>query len=146
MERGEKCSLGPGDRAPILDSVGGHCQVGSIGAGKSHAKTIQSLLPQTWLEIVLWIALSASAGVCEEIVYRGYLQKQFQAITGSIALAVFLQALVFGAGHAYQGMKQVVVISVLGALYGVRAAWRKNLRPWMIAPTLSDIVGGLLGK
>jgi membrane protease YdiL (CAAX protease family) len=113
--------------------------------GQSHAKTIQLLLPQTWLEIVLWIALSASAGVCEEIVFRGYLQKQFQAITGSIVLAVALQALVFGAGHAYQGFKQVVVISVLGALYGVLAAWRKNLRPGMIAHTCSDIVGGLLG-
>ena len=116
------------------------------GLGESHAKTIQSLLPQTWLEVVLWIVLSASAGVCEEIVFRGYLQRQFQAITGGIGLAVVLQALVFGAGHAYQGMKQVVVISVLGALYGVLAAWRKNLRPGMIAHTCSDIVGGLLGK
>src|SRR5450432_651215 len=61
------------------------------------------------------------------------------------ALAVVLQALVFGAGNAYQGAKQVVVISVLGALYGVLAAWRKNLRPGMIAHTLSDVVGGLLG-
>jgi uncharacterized protein len=114
--------------------------------GESHAKTVQGLLPQTWLEIVLWMALSASAGVCEEIVFRGYFQKQFQAITGSIALAVVLQALIFGAGHAYQGMKQVVVISVLGVLYGLLAAWRKNLRPGMIAHTGSDIVGGLLGK
>jgi uncharacterized protein len=114
--------------------------------GESHARTVQILLPRAWLEIALWIALSASAGVCEEIVFRGYFQKQFQAITGSVALAVVLQALVFGAGHAYQGMKQVVVISVLGALYGVLAAWRKNLRPGMIAHTCSDIVGGLLGK
>jgi len=113
--------------------------------GANHAKAIDVLLPQTWLEITLWLALSASAGVCEEIVFRGYLQKQLQAFTGSIALAVVLQALVFGAGHAYQGAKQVVVISVLGALYGVLAAWRKNLRPGMIAHTLSDVVGGLLG-
>ena len=60
--------------------------------GESHAKTIQSLLPQTWLEIVLWIGLSASAGICEEIVFRGYFQKQFEALTGSLALAVVLQA------------------------------------------------------
>jgi CAAX protease family protein len=114
--------------------------------GESHAKGIQVLLPQGWLEIGLWVALSASAGVCEEIVFRGYFQKQFQALTGSIALAIVLQALVFGVGHAYQGMKQVVVISVLGALYGVLAAWRKNLRPGMIAHTWSDVFGGLLGK
>jgi uncharacterized protein len=114
--------------------------------GESHAKTVQVLLPQTWLEIVLWLALSASAGVCEEIVFRGYFQKQFHAFTGNVALAVVLQALVFGAGHAYQGMKQVVVISVLGALYGVLAAWRKSLRPGMIAHAWSDVFGGLLGK
>jgi len=114
--------------------------------GESHAKAIQVLLPQSWLEIVLWLALSASAGICEEIVFRGYFQKQFQALTGSIALAVVLQAIIFGAGHAYQGMKQVVVISVLGGLYGVLAAWRKNLRSGMIAHTWSDIFGGLLGK
>src|SRR5579862_18637 len=36
MERLEKCSAGPGDRTPILDSVGGHGKVGSSGArGKS---------------------------------------------------------------------------------------------------------------
>jgi CAAX protease family protein len=114
--------------------------------GESHAKTVQVLLPQSWVEIVLWLALSASAGVCEEIVFRGYFQKQFQALTGNIAAAVVLQALVFGAGHAYQGMKQVIVISVLGALYGVLAGWRKSLRPGMIAHAWSDVFGGLLGK
>ena len=114
--------------------------------GENHAKSVQVLLPQTALEIVLWIALSASAGVCEEIVFRGYFQRQFRAFTGSTALAVVLQGLVFGGGHAYQGMKQVIVISVLGVLYGILAAWRKNLRPGMIAHTCSDVVGGLLGK
>ena len=114
--------------------------------GANHAKAIDVLLPQTWLESTLWVALSASAGVCEEIVFRGYLQRQFQAFTRSVALAVTLQALVFGAGHGYQGAKQVVVICVLGALYGVLAVWRKNLRPGIIAHTLSDVVGGLLGN
>jgi CAAX protease family protein len=114
--------------------------------GENHAKTVQVLLPQSWLEIVLWVALSASAGVCEEIVFRGYFQRQFQAMTGSLTLALILQALIFGAGHAYQGVKQVVVISVLGLLYGILAAWRKTLRPGMIAHALSDVVGGLLWK
>jgi len=40
-----------------------------------------------------------------------------------------------------QGVKQIVVISVLGALYGMLAAWRKSLRPGMIAHTMSDVVG-----
>jgi len=61
-------------------------------------------------------------------------------------LAVLFQGIVFGIGHSYQGLKQVVVITILGVLYGVLAAWRKNLRPGMIAHAFSDIVGGTFFK
>jgi|SRR5450755_1108732 membrane protease YdiL (CAAX protease family) len=114
----------------------------SLGLGPSGAKTVDVLLPRGVVEVVLWIALSASAGFCEEIVYRGYLQRQLRAFTDSRALAVCGQALVFGVGHAYQGWKNVVVIVVLGALYGLLVLWRKNLRSSMLAHTWSDIWGG----
>lgn len=114
--------------------------------GASHAKPIDALLPQGAMEIMLWCVLSMSAGVCEEIVFRGYFQKQFQALTGSIVLAVLAQAVVFGIGHAYQGTRQAVVITGLGVLYGVLAAWRKNLRPGMIAHAWSDVYGGWMFK
>jgi uncharacterized protein len=114
----------------------------SRGLGPSAAKTVDVLLPRGLLEVVLWIVLSASAGFCEEIVYRGYLQRQLRAFSGSRTLAVAGQALVFGVGHAYQGWKNVVVIVVLGALYGLLVLWRKNLRSSMIAHAWSDIWGG----
>jgi membrane protease YdiL (CAAX protease family) len=37
--------------------------------GPDQAKSINTLLPQSTLEIVLWIAVSISAGICEEIVF-----------------------------------------------------------------------------
>ena len=80
----------------------------SLAPGPSAAKTVDVLLPRGLIEVALWIALSASAGFCEEIVYRGYLQRQVRAFSGSRALAVPGQALVFGVGHAYQGWKNVV--------------------------------------
>jgi membrane protease YdiL (CAAX protease family) len=112
--------------------------------GPSRAKTLDILLPRGVIESLLWLALSASAGFCEEIVYRGYLQRQLRAFTGSGALAVFGQALVFGVGHAYQGWKNVVVITVLGVLYGLLVVWRKNLRSSMLAHAWSHIYGGHL--
>ena len=105
---------------------------------------MNALLTQSLIEILLWIALSVSAGICEEIVFRGYFQKQFHALTGSLVAAVLIQAVLFGAGHAYQGIKQVAVITVLGVLYGVLAAWRRTLRPGMLAHAWSDINGGYL--
>jgi membrane protease YdiL (CAAX protease family) len=90
------------------------------------------------------ILLSISAGIGEEIVFRGYLQKQFQAATGSIVAAVILQGAIFGLAHTYQGWKQVFVIAVLGILYGALVAWRRNLRASMIAHAWSDIFEGWL--
>jgi uncharacterized protein len=112
--------------------------------GPSSAKTVDSLLPHSLVEVLLWIGLSITAGICEEIAFRGYLQRQFQALSGSIVIAVLAQASVFGAAHSYQGWKSVVVISVLGALYGALASWRRNLRANIISHASSDIWEGWL--
>jgi membrane protease YdiL (CAAX protease family) len=112
--------------------------------GPSQAKSVETLLPQGLIEILLWVVLSISAGFSEEITFRGYFQKQAAALSGSTAVAVIIQALIFGVAHAYQGIKNVITIVVLGILYGTLAAWRKTLRPGMIAHAFSDINGGLL--
>jgi membrane protease YdiL (CAAX protease family) len=100
--------------------------------------------PAGFVEVFLWILVSIAAGIGEEIIFRGYLQKQFQAATRSVVIAVVLQGLVFGLLHTYQGWKQVMVIAPLGILYGALAAWRKNLRANMIAHAWSDLFEGWL--
>ncbi len=47
--------------------------------GPGSAKTVDSLLPKSLVEIVLWIGVSVTAGICEEMIFRGYLQRQFLA-------------------------------------------------------------------
>jgi membrane protease YdiL (CAAX protease family) len=113
--------------------------------GTGHAASIQTLLPQRALEILLWIGVSMSAGFCEELVFRGYFQKQFHAYTGSIWLACLLQALLFGIGHGYQGVGACVRIAAYGALFGLLAFWRGSLRPGMIAHAATDILSGIFG-
>ena len=114
--------------------------------GPDTAKSINILLPQGALEIGLWVLVSATAGICEEAVFRGYLQRQFHALSGSALVAVAAQSIVFGVSHGYQGLKQVVVITVLGALYGVLAWWRRSLRPGMAAHAWTDIFSGILSS
>ena len=105
---------------------------------------IKNLLPHTGLEIAVWLLLSLTAGVCEEMVFRGYLQRQFIAWTGNAATGIALQGVVFGVAHAYQGPKQILVIAVYGCMFGSLAMWRKSLRPGMMAHFLQDGVGGLM--
>lgn len=111
--------------------------------GPGGARSVTALLPRSASEIAVWIAVSATAGFCEEIVFRGYLQQQVRAWTGRASLALAVQAVCFGIGHAYQGIKNVIIITVLGALYGGLALWRRSTRPGMIAHAWSDVYGGL---
>jgi len=104
----------------------------------------QGLLPKGNLESFVWIPLALSAGFCEELVFRGYLQRQFQAVTGSVGLAVLFQAIVFGVGHLYEGVAPVALIALYGVLFGLLSAWRKSLRPGMIAHAWSDIFGVII--
>jgi hypothetical protein len=76
--------------------------------------------------------VAVSAGFCEELVFRGYFQRQFLALTGSAGAAVALQALVFGVGHSYEGAWAVAKITAYGILFGLLAAWRRSLRPGML--------------
>lgn len=112
--------------------------------GDSHAKSVDILLPQGALEVGVWIAASAMAGFCEELVFRGYVQRQVLALSGSAWIAVIGQGLLFGLMHAYQGWKAVVVISGLGMLFGAMAVWRRNLRVGMLTHAWADVWAGWL--
>jgi uncharacterized protein len=114
--------------------------------GHDPAKEIGTLLPRGPFEIGAWLLLSLTAGFCEEAIFRGYLQRQFRAVTGSAAVAVLLQSIVFGVSHAYQGVRNVIAISILGAIYGWLALWRRSLRPGMIAHAWTDIFSGIMAR
>jgi membrane protease YdiL (CAAX protease family) len=111
--------------------------------GANHARSIDGFLPTGLVEGALWVLLSCSAGFVEEVVYRGYLQRQFAAWTGSVPLALVLQSLVFGVSHGYQGVIACVNITVFALLFGSIAMWRRSLRPGMMAHALTDVLAGL---
>jgi uncharacterized protein len=104
----------------------------------SNREVAEHLLPHTRLEIAVYLLLCATAGFGEEIIFRGYLQRQFTAWTGSATAGLLLQAIIFGAGHGYQGPRLMAVITVFGCLFGLLAQWRHSLRPGMIAHFLQD--------
>jgi hypothetical protein len=112
----------------------------------AQAQNVQFMLPHGRAEMVLWIALSISAGICEETIFRGYLQRQFTALTQSAPTGILLSAAAFGAAHAYQGFRMVILIAIYGSMFGVLAYWRGSVRPGMIAHAWQDSLGGLVGS
>ena len=107
------------------------------------AKTVARIGPHGAVEIVLWILVSLSAGFCEEFVFRGYLMRQFAAWFGSWPAGLAASALVFGLGHAYQGLGPTLTIVVHGISFGLVALLTRGLVPGMTAHAVEDIVAGL---
>ena len=105
-----------------------------------------SLLPRGGMELTLWIALSVTAGVCEETIFRGYLQQQFMSLTKSTPAGILLSAAAFGVAHAYQGFRMVILIGLYGAMFGILAYWRGSVRPGMIAHAWQDSLNGVLAS
>ena len=98
---------------------------------------VRHLLPSTRVQWLLWLIVSAVAGISEETTYRGVLVMLLGSFTASFVLGVLLSALVFAVLHYPQGAKSMalvfaialvmqLVVSATGTLYvamGVHAAY-----------------------
>jgi membrane protease YdiL (CAAX protease family) len=109
-------------------------------------KTLGFIVPQGGIEMAAFVALTMTAGFCEELIYRGYFQQQFRAWTKNVGLAIAAQGILFGASHGYQGWRFMVLIAVYGCLFGIMASWRKSLRPGMMAHAWQDLFSGIALK
>ncbi|WP_214794895.1 MULTISPECIES: CPBP family intramembrane glutamic endopeptidase [unclassified Exiguobacterium] len=101
------------------------------------------LLPRTKNEEQAWSAVSVTAGVTEEFIFRGVLLYTISLYieVPNLTIALIGGAL-FGMAHAYQGIKGVVTTGIvgfgLGLLYlGIGVLW-----PVMVLHVLLDLIAG----
>ncbi len=124
-----------------------YCLFVGVGHLMAHGAAAPNALlpavPSGVAEITVWIVLSLSAGICEEVVFRGYLQQQLAALTGSTPVAILGQAIVFGIVHGYEGMGAVIRIVLFGLAMGLLAKRRGNIRACVLAHAAWDILAGL---
>jgi uncharacterized protein len=105
-------------------------------------------LPTKRNELPEYLLLCFSAGVFEEIVYRGYLVTYcwylFEGMDYQTFLSILLPAFVFSVAHFYQGVKAVVKIFILAIIFGYIFIYSGSLLIVMILHLLVDAIGGLL--
>jgi membrane protease YdiL (CAAX protease family) len=79
-----------------------------------------TLIPGSGFYIGLAVLISFTAGVSEEVLYRGYANMVIFKYTGSRLLCISVLSLAFGATHLYQGLTGVIVTTLFAlAMHGV---------------------------
>jgi membrane protease YdiL (CAAX protease family) len=94
------------------------------------------------VERLVWVAFAFTAGFCEEVVYRGYLQVQLGGFTRSVGVGIVLSALLFGVAHLDQGYAAAVRFTGYAVGLGLLARGRQSLVPGIVCHVLLDAVSG----
>lgn len=79
-----------------------------------------ALVPVTPRERLVFAAVAISAGICEEIVFRGWLLSTLHGTVGLHGTALILvAAAMFGLAHTYQRITGVLLTGIVGAVFCV---------------------------
>ena len=100
-----------------------------------------SFVPHTRRELNNFYAASITAGIVEEIVYRGFLiwyLSQYMPVWS----AVVVSAVAFGLGHSYQGARGAMRVSLVGLAFGALYVVSGSIWLPIIAHALLDILQG----
>ncbi|HET9745107.1 MAG TPA: type II CAAX endopeptidase family protein [Chitinophagaceae bacterium] len=132
----------------ILDAVITLSNKKAVDSAVDKWKKRTPFLPTKTKELPEYLLLCFSAGVFEEIVYRGYLVTYcwylFEGRDYQTILSILLPAFVFSIAHFYQGTKAVFKIFILAIIFGYIFIYSGSLLIVMVLHFLVDAIGGLL--
>jgi membrane protease YdiL (CAAX protease family) len=115
---------------------------------KSHGIVPQlalKLFPQDDVERLAFFALVTTVALCEELIYRGFVQRVFQDWSrDSIIVAVIGSAVFFALAHLYQGRRGLISTLTIGLLFSAIRAWTGSLLPCVTAHFVADLTVGML--
>jgi membrane protease YdiL (CAAX protease family) len=103
----------------------------------------RQIIPRHNAERIVWVISSCVAGATEEIIFRGVFFVLLAAVTGSIAIASLLSAIVFAIAHYRQGFRSMAFILGIALLFQWFVIYSGSLIPAMIVHSLYNIVRGL---
>jgi membrane protease YdiL (CAAX protease family) len=111
-------------------------------------KKFTPFLPENKHEYKHFMFLAVSAGICEEIIFRGYFINYLQSLWHNSVLglwgAVSIPAILFGVAHLYQGTNAVLKIILMAVLFGWIFILTQSLLIVIILHIFIDAAGGWL--
>jgi len=108
------------------------------------AKALEAMmwfLPQTAAERRWFAVVSLTAGICEEVLFRGFLLHYLHVFPWKLPLTpvLLIAAVIFGLQHLYQGIAGTMLTGVMGLLFSLLFLLTGTLLVPMILHALLDL-------
>jgi CAAX protease family protein len=108
------------------------------------AQVALRIFPRDNLERLIFSGVVATVAICEEMMYRGFVQALFSNLSGKAVVGILFSGILFGWAHIYQGRRGVIATCIVGMVFsGVRAA-TGSLVPGIAAHFAMDLIAGYL--
>lgn len=103
---------------------------------------ISFLLPESLSGKLIWVLMSFTAGMCEEVIFRGYLMTRLRLLFKSKNWfwPVIISSLAFAFPHLYQGTGNVIIIFLIGILFALTFIRTRSLWPCVLAHFFLDFL------
>ncbi len=119
------------------------------GVAEKQAKALKKrvaggerMMPRTPEELRWFSLLSISAGLCEELIYRGYFLWYLQMLGLPLLPAAAIACVIFGFAHLYQGTRGVMMTTIVGAFLTGVYLLSGSLFAGMLIHALMDLYAG----
>jgi len=107
----------------------------------------EKIVPRTMTETAAFTVLAITAGLSEELLYRGFVfalfARLFVGAPAQIIYAGCLSSLWFSGAHLYQGRRGVITTFVVGIIFFSMRVWSGSLLPPMVAHAAVDLLAGI---
>ena len=104
--------------------------------------SVTVLMPHSRAELPGFVSLAITAGVCEEILFRGFVCWVLASVLPAFWMAALGQAVLFGLAHAYQGPRGIVTTGAVGVFMAGIVWVSGSLWPAMLVHALMDVHAG----
>jgi membrane protease YdiL (CAAX protease family) len=105
----------------------------------------ERVLPQSVVELLPYLALAFTAGLCEEFLYRGFAVAALAQAGLHTWLVVLSSSVLFGLAHSYQGRGGIVMTFLIGLILGTSRIAYGSLVPAIFWHSAVDVVAGTAG-
>jgi membrane protease YdiL (CAAX protease family) len=125
--------------------IGILCRALQRQSGKPLTPTVRHGIPITAAEMAVFcLVLAPSAGIAEEILFRGFAITRLQHLTHSSWIAVVLTSTAFALAHVYQGWIGPLKTGLGGLAFGAGFVLTGSLLPSMFAHTTLNALSAVL--